>query len=528
MSPTTSIKPVILVIMDGVGIGSGGPEDAVSLANTPHLDWLRQHHPHMVLAAHGLAVGLPNDTDMGNSEVGHNAMGAGAVYDQGAKLVHNAVIVSGKAFEGDVWQSLLGGTTLHLLGMISDGNVHSHVDHLTALIKAAHDGGVTRLRLHLLTDGRDVAPRSALTWVTPLEHTLDDYQRRGFDYAIGSGGGRMIITMDRYEADWAMVERGWRTHVLGDAPHTRRMSDEITRQYNQDADITDQTLQPFVVVDSDDQPIGVIDDGDSVLLFNFRGDRAIEICRAFEEDNLSTFDRQRRPNVTFAGMMLYDGDAMVPSRYLVAPPVIKNTVSENLAGAQRTSIAIAETQKFGHVTYFFNGNRSTPINPTLEAAIEIPSDNISFDQAPVMKAVEVTQSAVEAIVSGQYHHVRVNYANGDMVGHTGHLAATIRAVEAVDDALGKIIEATTTAQGILLVTADHGNADEMFIDKGGVRTVRTSHTLSPVPFCLYDPQKQWTLTHDKQSIAAIGATLLHLCDVAIPDHYLPSLVKPRA
>jgi 2,3-bisphosphoglycerate-independent phosphoglycerate mutase len=529
MSATkSSRKPVTLVIMDGVGIGSGGPEDAVANAHTPNLDILREKHPNILLTAHGVAVGLPSDADMGNSEVGHNAMGAGAIYDQGAKLVQNALIKSDAAFQSPVWEALVTAKTLHLIGLVSDGNVHSHIDHLLAIIAAAKKSNVQCLRIHALTDGRDVAPRSALTWINPLEALLATHQAAGRDYAIASGGGRMVITMDRYNADWEMVSRGWQTHVLGKAAYTARsMSEEIKRQYAGDARINDQTLEPFVIVNERDEPIGPVNDGDSVLLFNFRGDRAMEICRAFEDPTLDTFDRIRHPKVTFAGMMLYDGDAMIPNQYLVTPPKISNTVSENLAKAGKRSIAIAETQKYGHVTYFFNGNRAVPTDPSLEHGIEIPSDNISFDRRPVMKAVEVAQATKEAIESANYDHIRVNFANGDMVGHTGDFIAAVAAVEAVDRALGVLIAATDTVGGILLVTADHGNADEMYVEKAGERIPRTSHTLSPVPFCLYDPKETWVVTGDGQSIAAIGGTILRLCGVDVPEGYLSPLVIKR-
>jgi len=535
-APTPSPGPVVLCILDGVGIGRGNDDDAVATAPTPNLDRWRADRPFASLAASGRAVGLPTDDDMGNSEVGHNALGAGRIFDQGAKLVDRA-LDSGDAFATELWTALCGARTLHLLGLVSDGNVHSHEKHLHALIARAASDGVRRLRVHALTDGRDVQGRSALRFIEPLERLLREHRDAGRDYAIASGGGRMHITMDRYEADWAMVARGWRCHVHGDGRPFRSASQAIRTLYDDHPDIDDQYLPAFVVVDDDGAPVGRILDGDAVLLFNFRGDRAIEISRAFEEHDLATFDRGALPEVTFAGMMQYDGDLLVPKRYLVAPPTIDSTVSEHLARAGRRSWACSETQKFGHVTYFFNGNRSGRFDASLEAWLEIPSDNVPFDQRPWMKAAEVTDAAITASQSGGSDHVRINYPNGDMVGHTGDLHATRIAVSAVDLCLGRLWRAVRRAGGVLLVTADHGNADEMLQYKGdklltdteGRPLIRTSHSLNPVPFLVLDPADRLAVRADASgaSIARIGATVLELCGVTPPPDYLPGLTAWR-
>lgn len=531
MSVTTA-RPVVLVIMDGIGLGSGLPDDAVASATTPNLDWLLSECPHTTLKAHGISVGLPSDDDMGNSEVGHNAMGAGKVYAQGAALVNQAL--GGDAlFEGEPWSKLIAGKTLHLIGLVSDGNVHSHVKHLHTLIEYAMRDGVTSLRVHALTDGRDVEPRSALRWIKPLEEKLLTISQKGFDYRIASGGGRMVMTMDRYQSDWSMVERGWHAHVLGNGNKATSASAEIQRQYAAHPHLSDQTLAPFVITDDEGEPVGRINDGDSVLLINFRGDRAIEISQAFDDAEFDHFDRIRHPNIYYAGMMLYDGDAAIPKHYLVSPPTFSDTVGEHLAMNGVRTTAIAETHKFGHVTYFFNGNRSAPFDAELEEYIEVASDDGPLEEHPQMKAVEVTDLMVKTIAAGKSQHIRVNYANGDMVGHTGNLEATRISVETVDLCLGRLIEATRDANGILLVTADHGNADQMWTrksgkvlkDPNGNPTPRTSHTLNPVPFAVYDPTGQTKIADVQDaSIASIGATLLHLLGVTPPASYLPSLV----
>jgi 2,3-bisphosphoglycerate-independent phosphoglycerate mutase len=524
--------PVVLCILDGVGLGLGGEDDAVASARTPNLDRLMASHPMRRLVAHGTAVGMPSDKDLGNSEVGHNAMGAGRVFDQGAKLVDGA-LRSGKAFAGDVWARLAQGNTLHLIGLLSDGNVHSHVEHLHAIIDRAAQDGVGRLRVHVLTDGRDVDQRSALRWIEPLEAKLAD-MGADRDYAIASGGGRMHMTMDRYEADWSMVERGYQCHVHGQGRPFPSASAAVNALYAEDADIDDQYLSAFVVEGAE----GRIKSGDSVLFLNFRGDRAIEISRAFEEDDFDVFDRGERPEVFYAGMMQYDGDLMVPKRFLVDPPDIDETVGEFLAAAKLRTFACSETQKYGHVTYFYNGNRSGYIDDRLESYLEVPSDCVPFDQRPWMKAAEISDAVAAAITSGAHDVVRVNYANGDMVGHTGDLEATRIAIEVLDRQLARLERAVRDSGGVLLVTADHGNADEMFTRKkgavvtkeGGAPMPRTSHTTNEVPLVLVDPSGKLSLRDDVPSagIANLGATILELCGLSAPADYLPGLVVPRA
>ena len=526
--------PLLIVVMDGVGIGRQDESNAVHLARTPTLDHLLATCPNTRLLAHGPAVGLPSWDDMGNSEVGHNAIGAGRVFDQGAKLV-NREIASGGIYETPLWEqivsSCLAGGTLHFIGLLSDGNVHSHIDHLFAMVRKAAEMGVKRLRVHPLMDGRDVGATSALEYVEPLEEMLAGLCRdQGCDYRVASGGGRMVTTMDRYEADWTVVERGWHAHVLGEAPNRFRTAAEAVRAIREkEPGIMDQYMPSFVVMDDEGRPVGPILDGDAVIFFNFRGDRAIEISRAFEEEDFQAFDRKRRPDVLYAGMMEYDGDLKIPKKYLVNPPAIDRTLGEYLAANDVTQFALSETQKFGHVTYFWNGNRSGYIDEARELYVEIPSDKVPFDQRPWMKAAEIADETMRLLETGAHRCGRINFANGDMVGHTGNLEAAVVAVEAVDMSLKRVLTIVERTRGIALITADHGNSDEMFTLKGGERIVKTAHTLNPVPLIVYDPgtSGEYNLRTDMEAagLSNIAATVFRLLGFEPPDDYDEALIE---
>ncbi len=518
-------KPVVLVIMDGVGRGDGGPGDAVKQANTPTLDKLFATCPYTWLKAHGTAVGLPSDDDMGNSEVGHNALGCGQVYAQGAKLVSES-IESGKLFQSKTWKKLAdnakNGKTLHFLGLLSDGNVHSNISHLFALLRQAKAEGIHSVCCHILLDGRDVPATSALEYVQQLEDVLASLSGDGYDYRIASGGGRMTITMDRYEANWPMVELGWKTHVRGEG---RQFADAKTaiETYRTETGCIDQDLPPFVIA-KDGKPVGTIANGDSVILFNFRGDRAQEISLAFDRKDFDKFDRGDYTGVEFAGMLEYDGDLHIPTNYLVEPPVIQNTLTEVLCAHKVREYALSETQKYGHVTYFWNGNHSGKVCEELETYEEIPSDVIPFDQAPAMKSVEITDHMVEAMASGKYDFLRCNFPNGDMVGHTGSLEAAITAMEYVDKGLSRILEAADKYGYAVCVTADHGNADQMTETKKGKTSVRTAHSLNPVPFIIYDPDTAYTIKEGNYGLANVAPTLVKMMEIPAPDCWEASMI----
>lgn len=518
--------PVLLVIADGFGCAPSGPANAITEAETPHLDRLLAAERTIRLAAHGPAVGLPSDGDMGNSEVGHNALGAGRIFAQGAKLVNQA-IADESIFDGVVWNELVErarSATLHLIGLHSDGNVHSHVDHLYAFLRRAAAEGVTSCVVHILLDGRDVPPRSALEYIDRTEAVLDEInQGDGMNFRIGSGGGRMTITMDRYEADWSMVERGYNCHTHGVGREFGSARAAVEAMYTE-SDSGDQYLDAFVVT-NEAGPVGKMSDGDAVLLFNFRGDRAIEVSRAYEEADFAVFDRGDHPDITYAGLLQYDGDAFIPKSYLVDPPAIDSTISEYLAVVGERSFAVSETQKFGHVTYFWNGNRSGFIDESLETYVEIPSDNVEFNKTPAMKVREITDEVIALMRSGDYDWGRLNYPSPDMVGHTGDLNATIEAIRVLDESVGRLLDVIDELGGVLVFTADHGNADVMFTEKDGVRTPLTSHTLSPVPFAIWNDGREVAFADVAEpGLANVAATLLNLLGYQAPAEYEPSLV----
>ena len=521
-------EKVLLIVMDGIGYSKTGIGDAVTLANTPVLDKLLKECPNVRLKAHGDAVGLPSDDDMGNSEVGHNALGCGQIYSQGAKLV-NESIESGKIYSSTAWgeikeNCLTNNSTLHFIGLLSDGNVHSNISHLIAMLKQAKEDGIKSVRVHILLDGRDVPATSAPVYVEELENALAELNDDTFSGKIASGGGRMKITMDRYEADWNMVKLGWDTHVKGIGRQFSSAIEAINTYRSENADVIDQDLPPFVIAENG-APVGAINNKDSVILFNFRGDRALELSMAFDYDEFDKFDRGEKLDVVYAGMLQYDGDLKLPARYLVNPPEIKNTLSELLVSKGLNQYAVSETQKYGHVTYFWNGNKSDKFSEELETYLEIPSDKVSFDERPWMKSAEVTDAVIEAIKSEKYDFIRCNYPNGDMVGHTGSLEATIISVEAVDIALARVLKVADEYGVTVLITADHGNADEMLEkNKKGEVQVRTAHSLNPVPFIIYSKNK-YELKDGNFGLANVAPTVATIFGIDPYDSWEESLIK---
>ena len=543
-SPTnSSAAPLVLAILDGVGLEGETADNAVTLARAPFLHAAIAGHVgnspviSLPIRAHGVAVGLPSDADMGNSEVGHNIMGAGRIFDQGAKQVEEA-FRTGDIW-GDAWQMVTARShpQIHFVGLLSDGNVHSHIRHLKTLVSRAAADGAQKIVIHPLFDGRDVIDGTAEAYLADLESFLANIAATHSCTAlVGSGGGRMIVTMDRYEADWSIVENGWSAHATGTSRPFASAADALATLRAEDPGVSDQYLPPFTVVDSAGTPVGAMHDNDAVVIFNFRGDRVVEIYRALTEEPFTAFARGPLPkNLLVVGMTLYDGDMGIPAHFLVPPTRVTGTVSELLATAGIAQYAVAETQKFGHVTYFWNGNRSEKFNNDLETWVEIPSDKVSFDKLPKMKAKETGDAVVDAITSGKYPFIRCNFAGGDMVGHTGDIAASVIAVEAIDEALIRVNDAVRAAGGTLLITADHGNCEVLverdksgapLKDAHGIDVPKKSHTLSPVPFIAIDYANR-TITSAGVSdagISNIAATILTLLGQSVPSDYRHALV----
>lgn len=537
--------PTVLVVVDGFGIGTGNPkEDAIAayLEQNPDANWSRllrsEQALYTRLAAHGPAVGLPGKDDMGNSEVGHNAIGAGRIPSQGAKIIKE-LIEAGDFYTLPRLTELIDNvlehdSTLHLMGLLQTSGVHAHIDHVKALVEAADRRGIKRIRIHALTDGRDDTPESSIPLMQDLLEFLQSFDSKGRDYKVASGGGRMWMTMDRYESSWEMVHRGWETHVHGNAELKVRnalqgIETGRTMSHTSNPLEIDQFLPSYVVVDEDGRPIGRIQDNDSVVFWNYRGDRAMEISQAFEEGEAFThFDRGYRPRVQYAGMMLYDGDKGIPNSYLVQMPRITLTMGEIIAHNGGIIIAGAEAQKYGHITYFTNGNFSGPFDPSREQYVRVSSDDPSlFATLPQMKAKEVTDRILEAYqLKPGTRFIRINYANTDMVGHTGIFNSAVQAVAAVDRQIGRLMEFVTRTKGILIVTADHGNADEM-VKKG---KPSNSHSINPVPFVVFDPSfrrgdYELDPAVSKPTLGNIAPTLFNLAGYVSPTHMDRTLIR---
>ncbi|KAF8040843.1 hypothetical protein BT93_B2922 [Corymbia citriodora subsp. variegata] len=536
-------KTIAMVVLDGWGEAKPDQYNCIHIAETPTMDSLKKSAPEKwrLVRAHGTAVGLPTEDDMGNSEVGHNALGAGRIFAQGAKLVDLA-LASGKIYDGEgfnyIKESFETGT-LHLIGLLSDGGVHSRLDQLQLLLKGSAERGAKRIRVHILTDGRDVLDGSSVGFVETLEITLAEIRAKGVDAQIASGGGRMYVTMDRYENDWEVVKRGWDAQVLGEAPYQFTNAVEAVKKLRQEPKANDQYLPPFVIVDDNGKAVGPIVDGDAVVTINFRADRMVMIAKSLEYEDFDKFDRVRVPKICYAGMLQYDGELKLPSRYLVSPPEIERTSGEYLVHNGVRTFACSETVKFGHVTFFWNGNRSGYFNPEMEEYVEIPSDSgITFNVQPKMKAVEIAEKARDAILSGKFDQVRVNLPNGDMVGHTGDIEATVVACKAADEAVKMILDAVEQVGGIYVVTADHGNAEDMVkrnksgqpqLDKSGNIQILTSHTLEPVPIAIggpgLAPGVRFRSDVPSGGLANVAATVINLHGFEAPCDYEQTLIE---
>lgn len=535
--------PIVLAILDGVGLAPDGPGNAVSKARTNFLGRAAREYPHVALNASGEYVGL-EPGQMGNSEVGHNTMGAGCVMLHGIARVNEAFL-GGKIFNTDAWKGAIaqvrnrggldkseevcyngeiGPATLHFAGIFSDGGVHSDISHLFQMIARAYQEGVRRIRVHPVFDGRDTAPQSSLIYVQKFE----EFAKRFLDADIrlADGGGRMVYVADRYENDWQVVARGWDAMVNGEADYYFRSATEAIQMLRRiNPEVQDQYLAPFVIVDENEQPVGTVKPGDAMIYFDFRADRAIEIAQAFTYWDFPYFNRgaYRPDEVYFVGMTEYNSNTHVPEHRLVEPAEFGETLTRFLGERKVSQLALSETVKFGHITYYFNGNSYEQMPH--EEFQEIKSYLEPFETRPWMRTAEITDAAIERMKDFQF--VRINYPGGDMVGHTAEMDATIVAMEAIDLSLKRLAEKVKELNGALLIVADHGNAEEL-LDAAG--QPKTAHTTNKVPFIICDDTEnrgKYRLNNLKEpglkNVAATVVTMLGFDD--LPAKWDESLIS---
>ena len=509
--------PIVLAILDGVGLAPNKPGNAVYQAKTPFLARATRNYPHLALEASGEAVGLLPNT-MGNSEVGHNTIGTGRIVKRGIARIEQA-FEDGSIWQSNAWQDAIEhikdtDATLHFAGIFSDGGVHSHIDHLERMVAQAYADGVRKMRIHCVFDGRDVAPQSATQYITRFEKFTRQFADA--DIRLATGGGRMVITADRYESDWGMVKRGLELMVSGTSNnHFHSATEAVEALRATTPDLQDQYLPDFVIVDDDDKPIGKIVCGDSVIYYDFRADRAVEIA--------TLLDKYDKYDIYFAGLTSYDIDRNIPVNQLIPDAGIDNTLHDFLGENHIPELAIAETVKYGHITYYFNGNSNEPADK--EDFIEIASLDGPFDTCPWMKSAEITEAALAKLAD--YRFVRINYAGGDMVGHLAKLDVTRMAIEAIDLQLARLAKKVDELGGCLIITADHGNAEELLDEHG---QPKTSHTTNPVPFVLYDNTENCHRYQIDQSLAHpglanIASTIAVLLGAAFcPDEWADPLI----
>lgn len=501
--------PIVLAILDGVGLAPSGKGNAVSQANLPFLSQAVKKYPHLAIGASGEYVGLPAG-QIGNSEVGHNTIGSGQ------NLKHSIAHID-EAFEnGSIWQSQTWqdikkrikknpAATIHLAGIFSDGGVHSHIKHLEWLIEKAYDEGARRFRIHCVFDGRDVAPQSEPKYIEQLETFA--YRFPMTDIKIASGGGRMVTVADRYSENWKMVADGWNMIVNGKSKSKFHSAAEAIKQFRSEKPkIQDQFLPPFVVVDAKNQPIGKVADGDTVIYFDFRADRAVEIAQVFDNPEKFSFTHyNHRKKYYFAGLTEYNIEKHIPKHVLVPPINFQNTLHEFLAEKGISQFAVSETVKYGHITYYFNGNSYQKAKK--EVFHEVKNPNQDFQKNPKMAAKEIADEVIKNLDKFQF--LRCNFANGDMVGHYAEPKSTIRALETIDAELSRIAKKVDELGGCLIITADHGNAEEILDKKGNPKT---AHTTNPVPLIFYDnTENRKHYTYNKElsnpGLANIAATI---------------------
>ena len=497
-------KPVLLCIMDGFGwVPNETFGNAVVAAKTPHLDALMAKYPMTTIDASGMAVGLP-DGQMGNSEVGHTNMGAGRIVYQQltliTKSIHDGEMLKNPVLVKNMKAAIEAGKAIHLMGLVGTGGVHSHADHWFGVLEMAKHLGAKEVYLHCITDGRDTDPHSGKGFLADLQAKLDEL---GVG-KIASVSGR-YYAMDR-DNNWDREEKAYAAFVYGEGNHAANAAEAIEASYA--ADKTDEFVLPCVTCEG-----GRVQDGDTVIFMNFRPDRARQMTRIFCDDNFTGFERRGgRKQVHYVCMAEYD--ATMPNCEVAYPPVeLKNTLGEYLAAHGKTQLRIAETEKYAHVTFFFNGGVEAPYEGEDRKVIPSPKDVPTYDLKPQMSAPEVADECKARIESGKYDVIVLNFANCDMVGHTGVESAAIQAVEAVDECVGKAVDALKEVDGQMFICADHGNAEQLVDYETG--EPYTAHTTNPVPFILVNADPSYTL-REGGCLADIVPTLLNVMGMEQP------------
>ena len=501
--------PILLAILDGWGAGPLTESNAIHVARTPNMDRWQNNFPSTTLLSHNGAVGLP-EGQMGNSEVGHLNIGAGRIVYQDFTRINHA-IETGDFFENEILRNtfakaLKNNSGLHLMGLISDGGVHSHINHLSALIKMAASHGLKKVYIHAFMDGRDTPPSSGINYINQLQ---DELARIGTG-RLASISGR-FYAMDR-DKRWDRVQVACQALIDGQGVGASDPVQALQDAYNRGE--TDEFIRPIVLLDEKSEPVATVKDNDIILMFNFRADRVRELTQVFTDENWQEFDLNHRPKLAeYVTFTQYDKQFTLP---VVFPPVsMDNILAEEISSHGLKQLRIAETEKYAHVTYFFNGGREEPFPLEDRSLIPSPKEVATYDQKPEMSAYLVTEKLLESLDGEHYSLIVLNFANGDMVGHSGIMEAAVKACEAVDTCLEKIVEKFTAKGGIVLITADHGNAETMC--EPGTDCPITAHSSNPVPFILLSEKHKGCTLRGDGSLRDIAPTILSLLGLPIPQ-----------
>jgi 2,3-bisphosphoglycerate-independent phosphoglycerate mutase len=500
-------NPTVLVILDGWGLGQADKSNAINVAHKPNYDYLLANYPSTTLKTSGEDVGLP-EGQMGNSEVGHLNIGSGRIVYQELTRINKAVregtIKSNPVLLETMQYALEQQKALHLMGLLSDGGVHSHITHLEALVKMAKELGLEKVYIHAFLDGRDVPPRSALDYILPLEKKLEELQVG----KIATVSGR-YYAMDR-DKRWERTALAYKAMVDGEGIKATMARMAVEQSY--DLRVNDEFVEPTVIVDKAGNPVGTVEPGDAVVFYNFRADRARQITRAFVEEDFNGFVREKGYlKVRYVCMTQYDAE--IPAPIAFPPQNLEKTLGEVLSAAGRKQLRIAETEKYAHVTFFFNGGVEEA--NAGEDRILIPSPQVAtYNLMPEMSAYQITETVVKKILEKEYDFILINYANPDMVGHTGFMDAAVKAIEVVDECLGQVYNAVKKVEGSLIITSDHGNAESMEDDEG---KPQTAHSCNPVPIILIDDTLKTARLRECGSLKDIAPTVLVLLGMDKPE-----------